>query len=36
MKWVRNIYVCAPKDHKIKDFDSDMYNVTYVSNEEIL
>jgi hypothetical protein len=36
MLWVRNIYVCCPKGHKIKNFDLKKYGVKYISNEEIL
>lgn len=36
MSWVRDVYVCAPKNHVIKDFDADKYWVKYVTNEDIL
>jgi len=36
MKWVRTIYVCAPKWHKIRSLDEKKYNVVYISNEEVL
>jgi hypothetical protein len=36
MKWVRNIFICAPKGHKVKDLDEKEYGVKYVTNADIL
>lgn len=36
MKFIRNIFICAPKWHRIKNIDEKKYNIKYVTNEEIL
>jgi len=36
MDWIRNIFVCSPKWHRIENLDEKKYNVLYVDNEEIL
>ncbi len=36
MTWVRNIFVCAPEGHRIKNLNTEKYNIRYVSNHAIL
>ena len=36
MSWVRDIYVCSPKNHRINNFYPDKYWVKYITNEDIL
>lgn len=36
MSRVRNIFICAPQHHRVHGLDADKYNVTYVSNADIL
>ena len=36
MTWIRNIFICTPKNHKVKNLLEKKYNVKYISNEEIL
>jgi len=36
MSWVRNIFICSPRWHRVQDLDTEKYNVHYVDNQEIL